>query len=157
MHFYPRLLLLSGIALLMGSCDRGFSTHDFYFPVHSSGEPRDVFYGWVQSRYDKPIFAICFISAETHMPGNLATLSDARITHVHGRRIDVSPSRKAIYALRTDFSLEALPLSTEEVATILRILDLAVSANHESVQNNVIWKEKIVPHLNTFSFDQLQH
>ncbi len=155
MRFYPRLILVSGIALLMGSCDRGFSMHDFFFRVDSLSGPRDMFYGWVQSRYDKPVFAICFISAETYMPGNLVDTSNARITHVHGQRVNISSSRKAIYALRTDFSLEALPLSTEEVATILSFLDLA-GMHLQPIQNNAIWKEKIVPHLNTFSIDQLR-
>jgi hypothetical protein len=76
--------------------------------------------------------------------GGKTSFSDRNLlTSIHGHKVYPSLDHRAVYALQADGTLQKIPLSDEELATLFREMeDINFHTSH-----NDIWQKMVTPHL----------
>jgi hypothetical protein len=153
MRFFCGIILFG---LACSSCDLNpsYGCHDFSWGIGGAQKTTKVFWGWIQDKNEKPLFAVCAISdtrtsANTQTFGNwvLDTDNNGRIVGFQGARFQISRFKKAIYALQADHSLREIPLSEQETETLLTLFDSQNNDEAKSISEEPLVREKIVPQL----------
>ena len=78
--------------------------------------------------------------------GAISSDGNNRLSEIHGHRISVLFSDKAVYALQPDYTLKRLPLSVAETDQILQSFMDASKASG-AVTFDDLWNKSVLPHL----------
>jgi hypothetical protein len=154
-RFLPTLVLL---LFLLSSCDFNaeFGCHDFFWNLnyhdridaHYDMNSMKYFGGVIQTRNDKPVYAICVIS-NSSSPLEYDTNGNGRMTALNGHRFQAPLGKKAVYALQNDYSLRKLELSDREVDFALGIFNRigVIEVPIEQLLAAPLFNDKIRPQL----------
>lgn len=157
------------VALTFSACgvdidlapDLGY--HDFswnlsmYDVQHRNEQPYTMMWGWVQNRprrhgYNETLYAICALSQITGLQGHPQMDEDKHNKFVgyRGHSFQIKTSRKAVYALQEDGSLQEIALSADEVNQALAMLD-DPREFYATVDppRTPVFRDKIIPQLKT--------
>jgi hypothetical protein len=88
---------------------------------------------------------LLFVIAWTARSGGGTTTRSQRnlLTKIHGRPVQPSLDRRAVYAFQTDGSLQEISLTEEQVAALFR--EMQATDFHTS--HNQLWQKEVVPKL----------
>lgn len=103
----------------------------------------DTYTGAFNPTTARPQFVILW---KAQRKGNSSWGSDNKISEIHGNRISVSFSEKAVYALQPDYSIKRLTLTPVEVDQILQSF-MTSTGVVESIPFDALWDKKILPYL----------
>ena len=116
-----------------------------------SGTTLQNCYAFQHDRYEgqfteakrRPLFAIVWQGRAT---GEVTSNGENLLTSIHGHSVNLSRSKKAVYALQPDYSLRPLPLSEREIDHLFAI---AHSKDNPPPMfyKDAVWQSKVEPFL----------
>lgn len=105
----------------------------------------DLYSGTFDQATARPKFVILW---KARRAGASTYNSNNRLSEIHGRKIDVSFSDKAVYALQPNHSLKRLRLSAAETDLVLEsIMDSTKSGL--AFELGELWSKSVLPNLST--------
>ena len=99
------------------------------------------------SRGTDPLFLIVWKSL---YPGAEAANFENKLVSIHGRRMNVSFTDPAVYALKRNYTLERIELTETEVRHILTL----VAQNRLPYAEDALWRERIDPMLDVLAISE---